>query len=88
MDDDVPSYGLVEQFLVFDTDFLQSMTEANGLPHTIPIVVAALQLIPQMTYHLEGDLIEYHLNGGKDATVQLIDASQIMSLVEQNDVYC
>jgi hypothetical protein len=83
MHDDVIGYGRVEQFIVFDTGFLQGLTEANGLPQLFdkPFVVAALQPIPQTIHHPDCGLIEYRLSAGGYAAVQLIDASRIVSLV-------
>jgi hypothetical protein len=83
VDQDVPSYGCVQEFYVFGTQYLQEMTEISGLPRIFdePIIVAALLPIPQTIHRPDCDLIEYRLTNGNYAAVQLIDVSRIVSLV-------
>jgi hypothetical protein len=89
LDDYVPGYGRIEQFIVFDTAFLQEMTEVNGLPRLFdePMVVTALLPIPQTIYHPGPDLVEYQLSAGKYAAVQFIDVSRITSLIGRVKVH-
>jgi hypothetical protein len=69
--------------MVFSTDYLQELTEVHGIPRVFdePLVVAAVLPIPQLIHRSDCDLVEYRLNGGNYAAVQLIDASRIVSLV-------
>jgi hypothetical protein len=83
LDDDTIGYGRVEEFFVFDAAFLQEIAGVQGMPHLFdkPLVVAAVLPIPPLIYRPDCELVEYRLNAGNYAEVQLIDASRIVCLV-------
>ncbi|QRW03344.1 Transposase family tnp2 [Ceratobasidium sp. AG-Ba] len=73
------AYGRVEQFVVIDTDFLQSLSGSVEL--LTPLIIAVISPIPRYKYVVRSDVIEYELASGKLAGPEIINVCDIDCLI-------
>ncbi|QRV85581.1 Transposase family tnp2 [Ceratobasidium sp. AG-Ba] len=77
------SYGRAEVFIVIDTDFIQDVCDAAGIPNTRldPLILAAVSPIPTFRKNNESNMVQFELNGINLAVPEIVDVNNIDCLV-------